>query len=377
MTPLGPMGGVWLVATREITTRTRGKSFLLGTLVMLAIVGGMVALTALNAKGTRAAAVTTTSAQVGEALRAQLATTGQRLDLRTVQDAAEGERLVREGDADLFLAPGPGIHAVVDKATDGELRAALDTLALKSIVDTPVRAEVRALTPADPDQPARLLLAFATAMLLYISLTGYGITVAQGVVEEKSSRVVELLLAAVRPWQLLAGKVIGIGLVGLLQISLTAVVGLGLASATGVVSLPGGTLGTAATLISWYLLGFTLYATVFAAAGALVSRQEDMQQVTGPVMMLLILPFAGGMPLLLRNPANELVGWASMFPPFAPILMPIRAALGAAPAWQQLTAAGLMVPTIAVMVWLGGRIYANSVLRIGGRTKLGEALART
>ncbi|MCO1575955.1 ABC transporter permease [Crossiella sp. SN42] len=379
-TQLGPARGVWLVAGREISTRMRGKSFVLGTLLMLAIVGGLVGFSALGGTNERTAAVTAQSAQTGEALRAQLQATGGKLALRPVADAAEGERLVREGEVDVFLANGSGVSAVVDRDTDRELRGALDVLAVKAVLDqagrAPEPAQVRALTPADPDRGSRLMLAFATAMLLYFALVGYGVTVAQGVVEEKSSRVVELLLAAVRPWQLLAGKVIGIGLVGLTQLALVAGAGLAAASASGVVTLPGGTVGTVAGMIGWYLLGFTLYATLFAATGALVSRQEDMQSVITPVMMLLILPFAAGLPLLLRNPADRLVEWASLLPPFAPMLMPIRAALGAAPLWQQLLAAGLMLPAIGLLLWLGGRVYANTVLRVGSRTKLAEALSR-
>ncbi|MCK2244073.1 MULTISPECIES: ABC transporter permease [unclassified Crossiella] len=379
-TQLGPARGAWLVASREIATRMRGKSFVLGTLLMLAIVGGLVGFATLNGGTERTAAVTARSAPVGEALRAQFTASGDQLELRTVADAAEGERLVRAGEVTVFLDAGPGVRAVVDNDTDGELRAALDVLAVKSVLDqagrAPEPAQVRALTPADPDRGSRLALAFATAMLLYFALLGYGITVAQGVVEEKSSRVVELLLAAVRPWQLLAGKVIGIGLVGLAQLALVTGVGLAAATATGSVTLPGGTVGTITALIGWYLLGFTLYATLFAATGALVSRQEDMQSVIMPVMMLIVIPMAGGLPLLLRNPNDQLVEWVSLLPPFAPMLMPIRAALGAAPLWQQLLAAGLMLPAIALLLWLGGRVYANTVLRVGARTKLTEALSR-
>lgn len=387
---LGPWQGAWLVATREISTRMRGRSFVLGTLLMLAIVGGMVAFSAWGGGSTRTAAVTASSTQLGEALRGQLG----KLELRTVADAAEGERLVRAGDADVFLDGGPGVRAVVDRDTDNTLRAALDVLAGKSTMDRIVResgadpaatqkilaegaAQVRALSPADPQRSSRLALALATALLLYFALVGYGVMVAQGVVEEKSSRVVELLLAAVRPWQLLAGKVLGIGLVGLAQLALVAGGGLTAATASGLLTLPGGTVGTIAALIGWYLLGFTLYATVFAATGALVSRQEDMQSVITPVIMLLVVPFAIGMPMLLRNPGDELMAWLSLLPPFAPMLMPVRAALGAAPLWEQLLAAGLMLPAIGLLLWLGGRVYANTVLRVGARTKLTEALARS
>ncbi|GAA2808965.1 ABC transporter permease [Crossiella cryophila] len=379
-TQLGPARGAWLVASREIATRMRGKSFVLGTLLMLAIVGALVGFAALGGGTERTAAVTARSTQAGAALQAQLQATGGKLALRTVADAAEGERLVRAGEVDVFLDSGPGVRAIVDKDTDSELRGALDVLAVKSVLDqagrAPEPAQVRALTPADPDRGSRLALAFATAMLLYFALLGYGITVAQGVVEEKSSRVVELLLAAVRPWQLLAGKVIGIGLVGLAQLALVTGAGLVAATATGSVSLPSGTVGTITALIGWYLLGFTLYATLFAATGALVSRQEDMQSVIMPVMMLIVIPMAGGLPLLLRNPNDQLVEWVSLLPPFAPMLMPIRAALGAAPLWQQLLAAGLMLPAIGLLLWLGGRVYANTVLRVGARSKLTEALSR-
>ena len=236
------------------------------------------------------------------------------------------------------------------------------------------RVAVTALEPVDPQGGQRLAIGLIVAALLYYSLLVYGTMVAQGVVEEKSSRVVEILLATVRPWQLLLGKVIGLGAVGLLQLLVISTVGLGLSSAFDVIDV--GTLGGAALLtgVLWYLLGFFLYATVFAAAASLVSRQEELQSVLTPISMTIIVAFVAGINLMIGSPSGPTVTVLSMLPPFAPILMPGRMALGVAPAWQVLLAVVLALLAIAAITWLGGKVYANAVLRTGARVKLREAL---
>ena len=113
--------------------------------------------------------------------------------------------------------------------------------------------------------------------VLYGLLILFGQFVAQGVVEEKSSRVVELLLATMKPWQLLAGKIVGLGLLGLAQIVVIAVVGVAGALAFDLVDIPGELIGTAVSVVLWFVLGYAFYAAIFAVAASLVSRQEDLR----------------------------------------------------------------------------------------------------
>jgi ABC-2 type transport system permease protein len=229
---------------------------------------------------------------------------------------------------------------------------------------------------ATPELDAqRITLGIVTGVLIYLSLQAWGQFVAQGVVEEKSSRVVELLLSTVQPWQLMAGKVAGIGLVGLLQIVIVAAGGAIAALATGALTISASaTAGTVMWLVVWYLLGFFSYALVLAAASALVSRQEEIAGVVTPILMLLVVPYVLGVSILPAQPDSSLIEVLSLIPLFAPTLMPMRLAFGGVPGWQVGLAVVLVVLLIPALVWLSGRIYRNAVLRTGARVRLREAL---
>jgi ABC-2 type transport system permease protein len=212
----------------------------------------------------------------------------------------------------------------------------------------------------------------AVAILLFITLGLYGSQVAQGVVEEKATRIIEILLATIRPSWLLAGKVMGIGLVSLVQLSIVAAATLAAVAVTNVVTTPA--LGVPAVLgyLVWFLLGFLLYSTAGAAVAALVSRPEEVQGALTPISVFLIgaylLAYVG-----VVNPASPVVIAASVVPPFAPVLMPVRIAGGDVPFWQVGLALALTVAAIGGLTWLAGRIYANSAMRIGTRVRFMEA----
>jgi ABC-2 type transport system permease protein len=202
-----------------------------------------------------------------------------------------------------------------------------------------------------------------------------GQAVAQGVVEEKSSRVVELLLATIRPWQLMAGKVLGIGIMGLVQVLLIAIVGVAAGLATGVLTLSiTAAIGTVVWLIVWYLLGFFMYAVVFAGLGALVSRQEDVGSVVAPALMLLIVGYVLGVSILPTNPGSQLMEVLSVIPLFAPTVMPMRLAMGGVAPWEAIVSIGLVAALIPVFIYVAARIYRNAVLQTGARVKLSQAL---
>ncbi|MGH3777197.1 MAG: ABC transporter permease [Pseudonocardiaceae bacterium] len=200
----------------------------------------------------------------------------------------------------------------------------------------------------------------------------YGTYVAQGVVEEKSSRVVELLLCTVRPWQLMSGKLIGIGLFGLLQLGLLSGAITAGASITGLLPVPA--LSSVLWMLGWFLLGYFLFAGLLAAAGARVSRQEELQSVINPALTLLIVPFVLNVFLFGDDPESTLVTVLSLVPPFSPILMPARIALDVAPLWQIGVSAAVTIVAITAVVAIAGRVYAGAVLRTGSRVKLADAL---
>jgi ABC-2 type transport system permease protein len=187
-----------------------------------------------------------------------------------------------------------------------------------------------------------------------------------------------LLLSTIRPWQLMAGKVLGIGTVGLMQ--MVAIGGVGIISglATGVLTISlSAAVGTVVWLIVWYLLGFFMYSIVFAALGALVSRQEDVGGAVTPAMMFVIAGYVVGISILPSNPGSPLVEVLSLIPTFSPTLMPMRLAMGGVPIWEAALSVLLVIALIPVLIWFAGRIYGNAVMRTGAKVKLRDALKAT
>jgi len=196
--------------------------------------------------------------------------------------------------------------------------------------------------------------------------------VAQGVVEEKATRIMEILLATIQPSRLLAGKVIGIGLVGLLQLTIVGAAALVAVHVTNVAAIPA--LGVTSILgdIFWFLLGFLFYATAYAAVVSLVSRQEEVQSAVAPISILQIAGYLL-MYAALPNPNGPLATVCSLLPPFAPILMPVRMAATDVPFWQVGLAAALILASIVGLTWLAGRMYTNAAMRIGARVRFMDA----
>ncbi len=291
----------------------------------------------------------------------------------------------------LVSGPATAPTALVKTVLDPTIEAALaitvrqailaDVVARSGLDPAAVAAELAAgqvdVQSQKPPSPARnqgeTILALVVAYFLMYALATYGAFVASGVVEEKSTRIVEIILSTVRPTQLLAGKLLGIGTVGLLQVGLVGATGLVMVQVTHVVTVPAASPGVIALDVVWFLLGFSFYATLFAIGGALVSRQEDVQSVSVvPIVFLiaaLLLSYA-----VVANPTSPLNIALSFLPPFAPVLMPVRLATSDVALWQILLAAGLALVTTIGLTALAGRIYSNAVLHSGGRVALRDAL---
>jgi ABC-2 type transport system permease protein len=388
--PLPAHRAVVLVARREFVTQVRSRSFVIGLVVTLVFFGGMFLLGAYISSQTSSHTLGIAPQAAVMRLALEQAAQQQEADLtiREVDDAG-GREQVRSGDLDALLTGAPGAYQLVGlDSVDDDLatiagaatRQEALTTALTGAGIDPAQVEqrsalaVRTLEPADSAGGQRLAVAFVGTILLFFSLSGYGNLVATGVVEEKQSRVVELLLATITPWQLLAGKVLGLGAVGLLQlVILSAVAGVG-AVAAGLLALPGAAVGMFVMVVLWYLLGFFLYASLYAAVGSTVSRQEELQSVVAPMIFLLLIPFVLTLNLLPSDPRNGLAAVLSFIPFFSQTVMPARYALGVASLWEVLLAATLAVAAIAVVVRIAGRVYRNSVLRTGARVSLREAL---
>lgn len=393
------MNTVMLVARREFRTRLRAKATLISTIIMVVfIVGGLVAIALVrdhNSGGpTMSLGVAAETAELVPELKAQAAAGGVTLTV-TDLDAAAGKAQVLDGDLDAYLSgtpssptmgfeknPDPAIASLVTDAARAYVLADAVTglggdpaqvqAALAAVQPMPV-----ALGEATTLDPARIVTAFVTTGLLLFALMQACTMIATGVVEEKASRVVEILLATIKPGQLLAGKVLGMGALALLQVLVLGTAGVVAAQATGL--LEGFQLnigGAIASLIMWFVLGFAIYATVFGGFASLVSRQEDIGAVTTPLIFLIMIPFYLGVYLVPNQPDGTITKVLSQIPFFAPFMMPIRQAFGQVSTGEVLLSIALCLAVVPVMIWLGGRVYSRAVLNTGGRMKLKDALGR-
>jgi len=395
LAPTGRWSVVGLIANREITIRLRSKVFRISTLVTVLILVAVALLTQLvgGKGGTRfTVGVTPATAALAAPLKASGASIDQTITTTQVPDEATGRDQVQSKKLDaLLVGDGTDVHVVVKRDLDPKLANTLHVLAGQIAFRSQIQrlggdpAQVTAavagaqvtvdpLTPPHSYNTQQLVLGIIAGILIYLTLMINGQAVAQGVVEEKSSRVVELLLSTVRPWQLMAGKVAGIGLVGLIQMAIIGGCGLVAGVATGALHLSvTAATGTVVWLVVWFLLGFLMYALAFAGVGALVSRQEDVAGVIAPVLMFVVVGYVLGISILPSDPGNNLMAVLSMVPMFAPTMMPMRLAMGGVPAWQAAVAVAGVVVIIPVLVWLSARIYRNAVTRAGARIKLRDA----
>ncbi|WP_236796651.1 ABC transporter permease [Amycolatopsis sp. GM8] len=391
---VSPAKAIALVAKRELNTRLRTRSFVIGTIVILVVLFGYLLLQA-NLFGSASKAkigLTGQTTGIAQQLQTSAAQIGKEVQTTVVADPREGRTQVESGELDILLSGNAAdLNVLVKSDLDPQFRALLNGISQQQVLNAKlleadldpaqVMREVNSAqitlttveTP-DPGRGQRLVIGLITVFLLFFGIQTYGAFVAQGVVEEKSSRVVELLLSTVRPWQLMLGKVLGLGITGLVQIVILAVAGLVMANSTGVLTLSGVATGTVLWGVVWYVLGFFLYATVYAAAGSLVSRQEDAASVITPVTMVLTIGFVVGFNVLLQSPDGAGTRVLSLIPLFSPILMPGRMALGTTAGWEVALSLVLTLALGSLLTWIGSRIYRNALLRTGSRLKLTTAL---
>jgi ABC-2 type transport system permease protein len=221
------------------------------------------------------------------------------------------------------------------------------------------------------------IVAFIMLFFIYMSVLFYGLFVMRGVIEEKQSRIVEVVISSVKPTQMMLGKLIGIGLVGLTQVgmwalsaALLSVFGASMFSSRGV-SLPKIPPILFVYFVAFFVLGYFLYATLYAMVGAMVSSEEDAQQAQMPVTLVIVVPMMlFGMVMANPNSATSIA--LSLVPFFAPTLMMMRIAVINPPVWQILLSMSIMVVTILACTWLAARIYRVGILMYGKRPSLAE-----
>lgn len=363
---------ITLVARREIRERLRSRAFLWSTFLLLALVGGSTALgQVINTDNSYRVAVTAPAPSgLAAALHRAATPFDAKVRLRTFESLSAGREELAAKKVDALL---------VLRSNQIIFRSNVDTK-LAAMADTAVRALRRHLPPAPelttatiktPDAKATTAataVAYVGSLLLLMSLAVYGQWVLTGVVEEKNNRVVELILSAIRPRQLLAGKVIGIGLLGLAQLALVA----GLAAAllaAGVFDAPASLGGSLALVVPWFALGFALYAVAYAAAGALASRQQDANSAGQPVTYTLLAAYFVGYIALSADANGTLAHVLTVFPLTAPLVLPARNALVGVAVWEQVLAVVLILGAIYALIRLAGRVYARGLLHAGPRLK--------
>jgi ABC-2 type transport system permease protein len=380
---------VLLVARREFMQRARDRSFFVSTAITI----GIIVLVIVFPKALNFGADEYTVAFLGPHGAAVQAVAEEQAELADVDlvvvdvaDADQAEQMILDGDLDAYLDDdavvverelSPSLRAVLENAhssvagTRALTDAGLDPEEVSAALDT-AQLQTATLDPAAEERNTRGTIAFIGALVLYGQLLGYGFWVALGVVEEKSSRVVEVLLSAIPARTLLAGKVLGIGVLGLAQLFLIAAVAVAAAALVGSIAFEASMLQPILLVLGWFVLGYIAYACLSAAAAARVSRQEELQNATTPLTMLAMVSFFASF-YVFFNPSGTGPLVVSVIPPVSALAMPIRMARGDATLWEAGLAVVLMLGLIVALIVVAGRVYEGAVLRMGAKVPLAEA----
>jgi ABC-2 type transport system permease protein len=380
------------VARRDFVQRAKSKAFLVTTLLTVVIIVGIAPILALEFRDDAPSTVGVVG-PVDPAFRASMGLSsdavGIATQIETYADAAALEDAVASERADVGLIDESelvwaeavdqrlrvAVASAVQEVRRGEVAAELGLEpAEAAALVAPPSPEDRVLNPPSEDSVPRAIGAQAGVFVLYMSILIFGQFVLMGVMEEKQSRVVEVVLSRTEPNRLLAGKILGIGLLGIVQIVLIGAAIIFAVSTIDIegVSLPSLSLGILASTIVWYLLGYAFYATIYGAMGATISRQEDAQGVA-MLPAFLIIPGFFLSTLALSDPDSMAAVIGSFVPLSAPMVMPVRWAMGAAAWWELVLAAGLLVVTTVLLVNLGARIYRGAILSIGPKVRIRDA----
>ena len=382
--------GVWrIVARREIAVQSGSKGFRIGLgVTLLAIVATIVGTNILqNRETTQTVAVPDAAAvQIAESAKGVASSIDDNLTLAVdqVADASAAESAVESGAADVALIPtDDGYEIVAEKEIDGTVGQALTSAVASTVLgdnaaaagvdlqqlDAGTATSERLLDPAAKDAGVRQFASFVFVLLFFMVALTLGMQIAMSVTQEKESRVVEILAAAVPIRQLLWGKVVGNTVLAVGQIVAMVAVGLVTLVATGqsrvleIVSAP----------MLWYVvffvLGFVSLACLWAVAGSMASRQQDVSSTATPVTMLIMAPYFIS---TLGNDAMQTV--VSMLPVVSAMTMPSRMVLGTVPAWQVAVAIGGTLVAAYLFVRVGERVFERTVLRTGDKIGFREAL---
>ena len=386
---------IWLVARREILERGRSRGFILSVLFTTLIVIGSFIVPALligDQATTRIGVVEPAPAALVATLESTAARFDRKVAITTYPDAgaadaalkAETVEVVVEMPADLS---GPGeVHfeEETDQGTAQLITAATTALRVQAVlgasdVDQGALAAaqqpptVNAVEPQTEADQARFLVANIGAVLILVGIFSFGYTVLTGVVEEKQSRVVEVVLSTVRARDLLMGKVLGIGVLGVIQLAVFVVAAMVAAYVTDRLTLPATTPSAIILLAVWFVLGYLLYSTALGFLGALASRMEEASNASTPVTMVALISYFVAIFAVVEDPDGTVATIATFLPPSAPFVVPLRAAFDAIPPWQIGLSALITIVGIWILFSVGARVYAGAWLQDGVLRKIRDA----
>ncbi len=390
------VGAAWRIVTgREVMVKLRDRNFIISTLTTLGIIvvafglsfflGGQTEEKTLAVSSPEAAAI---AGKVGSTEAGAPASAGPgsiELSVGGYPDEATAEQAVRDGDADAALLGGPGGWTLVgtdgvDAQIAGAVGATVAADALErnaaeagtSVTDLTAGSVVdeRLLEPGSPaDEGAQYIAGFVFVFLFYMAAILFGYAIANSVVEEKQSRIVEILAAAIPLRQLLVGKVVGATVLALGQMVLfvgIGLIGLTFTDHTGV--LPA-IAGAAAWYLVLFVIGFAALACLFAVAGAMSTRAEDVQSTSSPLLALIMIASFGG---LFVQGTWQVV--ASYVPIMSTVSMPIRLVDGSAAWWEPVIAVLITLVAAVAVMWVAERVYRRSIMQTGGRLTYRQAL---
>ena len=386
---------IWLVAKREILERGRSRGFILSVLFTTLLVIGSFAIPTLlfgDEETKRVGVVQPAPTGLEVAIGATADQLDQQVTVVPMVDAAAAQAALDAGDldavlevpADLSSAGTMRFAAEPDQAMAQILSAAVVALRFQDLVaDAQIdpaallaaqqAPEIDSLEPQTDADRSRFLFANIGAVLILIGIFSFGFTVLTGVIEEKQSRVVEVVLSTVRPRDLLMGKVLGIGILGLIQLVVFVGAALAAAAITRRFTLPETTPGAVVLLTVWFVLGYTLYSTALGFLGALASRLEEASNASTPVTMIAMASYFVAIFAVINDPSGLVAQVATFIPASAPFVVPLRAAFDAIEPVEIILALAVTIAAIWVLFTIGARVYAGAVLQTAGRMKIRDA----
>ncbi|HEX8353859.1 MAG TPA: ABC transporter permease [Pyrinomonadaceae bacterium] len=270
-------------------------------------------------------------------------------------------------------------NAVVKAVRDARLDERGVGAEVMRAVNQPVKVKATSAGGAggEEDKGQGFFLVFGAGFVIYLTILMYGQVILGAVIEEKETRIAEILFSSIRPFALMSGKLIGVSLVALTQFAIwgVALVGLGayFAAKGMAVSFPRIPAGVFLYLVLFFLLGYFIYATIYALVGSMVTTSQEGGQLALPIILLLVVGFYLAFPVI-RSPNSPFAFWVSLIPFFAPITMLIRIVSQTPPLWQIALSLGIGFATVALLLWLASRVYRVGMLMYGKRATIPEVL---